>query len=105
MPGPNINFVPVGPWNTNGLIIAPDELTKEQSQYVHDLLASRFPVIFTTPEGPGPIVAVDNALGIRQAFEHLFQAKVPNPRKCGPTSWKGSVKKLQEDICYYVSVD
>jgi signal transduction histidine kinase/AraC-like DNA-binding protein len=73
VPGPNINFVPVGPWNTDGLIIVPDELTKEQSHYVHDLLTSGFPVIFTTPEGPGPIVAVDNMLGIRLAFEHLFQ--------------------------------
>ena len=73
VPGPNVSFVPVGPWNTDGLIIVPDQLTKEQSQYVHDLLASRFPVIFTTPEGPGPIVAVDNTLGINQAFEHLRQ--------------------------------
>jgi DNA-binding LacI/PurR family transcriptional regulator len=75
VPGPNINFVPVGPWNTDGLIIVPDELTKAQSQYVHDLLASGFPIIFTTPEGPGPIVAVDNMLGIRLAFEHLLQHK------------------------------
>ena len=73
VPGPNINFVPVGPWNTDGLIIVPDELTNEQSQYVRDLLASSFPVIFTTPEGPGPVVAVDNTLGIRRAFEHLLQ--------------------------------
>ncbi|HSB02066.1 MAG TPA: substrate-binding domain-containing protein [Anaerolineales bacterium] len=73
VPGPNVNFVPVGPWNTDGLIIVPDELTKEQSQYVRDLLESGFPVIFTTPEGPGPVVAVDNTLGILQAFEHLLQ--------------------------------
>src|SRR5215212_6632129 len=73
VPGPNINFVPVGPWNTDGLIIVPDELTKEQSQYVRDLLEAGFAVIFTTPEGPGPVVAVDNTLGIRQAFEHLLQ--------------------------------
>jgi len=73
VPGPNINFVPVGPWNTDGLIIVPDELTKEQSQYVHNLLISGFPIIFTTPEGPGPIVAVDNMLSIRLAFEHLVQ--------------------------------
>ncbi len=73
VPGTNINFVPVGPWNTDGLIIVPDELTKEQSEYVRDLLDSGFPVIFTTPEGTGPIVAVDNTLGIRQAFEHLLQ--------------------------------
>jgi len=63
----------VGPWNTDGLIIVPDELNLEQSEYVHDLLASDFPIIFTTPEGPGPVVAVDNTLGIRQAFEHLFK--------------------------------
>ena len=73
VPGPNVNFVPVGPWNTDGLIIVPDELTKEQSRYACDLLASGFPIIFTTPEGPGPVVAVDNKLGIRQAFQHLLQ--------------------------------
>ena len=72
VPGPDVNFVPVGPWNTDGLIIVPDELTNEQSQYVCDLLESGFPVIFTTPEGPGPVVAVDNTLGIQQAFEHLL---------------------------------
>lgn len=73
VPGPNVNFVPVGPWNTDGLIIVPDELTLDQSQYVHDLLASDFPIIFTTPEGPGPVVAVDNTFGIRQAFDHLLK--------------------------------
>lgn len=72
VPGPNVNFVPVGPWNTDGLIIVPDELTNEQSEYVRDLLRSGFPVIFTTPEGPGPVVAVDNTFGIQQAFEHLL---------------------------------
>lgn len=73
VPGPEVDFVPVGPWNTEGLIIVPDELTKEQSQYARDLLASGFPLIFTTPEGPGPVVAVDNPFGIRQAVEHLIQ--------------------------------
>lgn len=72
VPGPDVNFVPVGPWNTDGLIIVPDELTNEQSEYVRDLLASGFPVIFTTPEGPGPVVTVDNTLGIQEAFKHLL---------------------------------
>ena len=49
-PGPDVNFVPVGPWNTDGLIIVPDELTRKQSEYVRDLLTSGFPIIFTTPE-------------------------------------------------------
>ena len=72
VPGSHVNFIPVGPWNTNGLIIVPDELTSEQSQYVRDLIKSGFPVIFTTPEGPGPVVAVDNTFGIKQAVEHLI---------------------------------
>src|SRR5689334_7641158 len=73
VPGLDVNFVPVGPWNTDGLIIVPDELSREQSEYVRDLLASGFPVIFTTPEGPGPVVTVDNTLGIQQAFKHLLE--------------------------------
>lgn len=55
------------------MIIVPDELTNEQSQYVHDLLALGFPMIFTTLKGPRPIVGVDNLLGIRLAFDHLLQ--------------------------------
>src|SRR5688572_14634063 len=64
VPGSDVNFVPIGPWNTDGLIIVPDELNDEQSRYVRDLLDSGFPIIFTTPEGPGPVVAVDNFFGI-----------------------------------------
>jgi len=71
-PGPGVDFVPVGPWNTDGLIIVPDELTEAQLQYVRDLQAVNFPIIFTTPEGPGPLVKVDNALGIRAAINHLM---------------------------------
>lgn len=71
-PGPGVDFVPVGPWNTDGLIIIPDELTETQLQYVRDLQVAGFPLIFTTPEGPGPLVKVDNALGIRAALTHLM---------------------------------
>lgn len=73
VPGAGIDFVPVGPWNTDGLIIVPDELSETQSRYVRDLLAGGFPVIFTTPEGPGPVVTVNNTLGIRLAFTHLLE--------------------------------
>lgn len=72
VPGEGIDFVPVGPWNTDGLIIVPDELTETQLHYVRDLLDSGFPVIFTTPEGPGPLVSVDNTAGIQSAFTHLL---------------------------------
>ena len=73
VPGADMDFIPVGPWNTDGLIIIPDDLTDQQFEYVQDLVRSGYPVILTTAEKPGPMVAVDNAGGIRQAFEHLIQ--------------------------------
>src|SRR4029078_4757783 len=33
VPRPDTDFVPVGPWNTEGLIIVPDDLSDAQSQY------------------------------------------------------------------------
>jgi signal transduction histidine kinase/CheY-like chemotaxis protein len=68
-----MDFVPVGPWNADGLIIIPDDLSDLQFQYVQDLIRSGYPIVFTTAEKPGPFVAVDNSGGIRQAFDHLLQ--------------------------------
>ena len=73
VPSADSEFVPVGPWNTDGLIIVPDDLSDAQSRYVHDLQASGFPVVFTTPESPGPMVVVDNGNGIREAVRHLVR--------------------------------
>jgi signal transduction histidine kinase/DNA-binding LacI/PurR family transcriptional regulator/CheY-like chemotaxis protein len=70
---PNADFIPIGPWNTDALIIIPDDLSDSQFEYVQDLIRSGFPVIMTTSEKPGPLVAVDNAGGIRQAFDHLHR--------------------------------
>jgi signal transduction histidine kinase/DNA-binding LacI/PurR family transcriptional regulator/DNA-binding response OmpR family regulator len=71
--GADVDFIPVGPWNTDGLIVIPDDLSDAQLEYVQNLVRSEFPVILTTAEKPGPLVAVDNAGGIRQAFDHLLQ--------------------------------
>jgi signal transduction histidine kinase/DNA-binding response OmpR family regulator/ABC-type sugar transport system substrate-binding protein len=73
VPGADVDFVPVGPWNTDGLIVIPDDLSDAQFEYVQDLIRSGYPVVLTTAEKPGPLVAVDNAGGIRQAFDHLWQ--------------------------------
>src|SRR5512137_1346338 len=73
VPGADMDFIPVGPWNTDGLVIIPDDFSDSQFEYVQDLSRSGYPVIFTTAEKPGPLVSVDNASGIRQAFNHLWQ--------------------------------
>ena len=73
VPGKGMDFVPIGPWNADGLIIIPDGLSDSQFDYVQDLIRSGYPIVFTTAERPGPLVAVDNVGGIRQAFDHLLQ--------------------------------
>lgn len=72
-PGSGVDFVPVGPWNSDGLIIIPDDLSDSQFEYVQDLIRSGYPIVLTTAEKPGPLVAVDNANGIRMAFDHLLR--------------------------------
>jgi len=71
--GAGMDFVPIGPWNCEGLIIIPDDFTDAQYAYVQDLIASGYPIILTTAERPGPLVAVDSAGGIRQALNHLLE--------------------------------
>jgi hypothetical protein len=56
VPGAGVNFVPVGPWNTDGLIVIPDDLSDSQSEYVQDLIRSGYPVVLTIAEKPGPHV-------------------------------------------------
>ncbi|MBN1313532.1 MAG: substrate-binding domain-containing protein [Anaerolineae bacterium] len=66
------DFLPVGPWNTDGLIIVPEELTPPQIAYVQALTDSGFPIVLTAPVIPGAVVAIDNIGGVRQAIHHLL---------------------------------
>ena len=70
---PENDFVPVGPWNTDGLIAINPLLTTERSQYIQQVIAEGHPVVFVGPGEKGASVAPDNESGIRQAIEHLVQ--------------------------------
>jgi len=70
---PENDFVPVGPWNTNGLIAINPLLSIERSQYIQQIIASGHPVVFVGPGEKGASVSIDNESGIRQAMEHLVQ--------------------------------
>lgn len=70
---PENDFVPVGPWNTDGLIAINPLLTTERSQYIQQVIADGHPVVFVGPGEKGASVALDNESGIRQAIEHLVQ--------------------------------
>ena len=68
---PEVDFVPVGPSNTDGLIIVSPFASEAGERYAQDLISSGFPVVFAGDRDAGPAVVADNTGGIRQALEHL----------------------------------
>lgn len=70
---PETDFVPVGPWNTDGLIVFAPLGNEKQSQYLQGLIAQGFPVLFIASGEQGPTIAVNNQLGIHQAVTHLVE--------------------------------
>jgi len=70
---PDTDFVPVGPWNTDGLIVATPLMSEARSAYVQRLIVEGHPVVFVGEGEPGPAVVADNAGGIRQALAHLME--------------------------------
>ncbi|MCI0396353.1 MAG: substrate-binding domain-containing protein [Chloroflexi bacterium] len=73
VPSPETDFVPVGPWNTDGLIVVNPLVSEARAGYVLDLLAARYPVVFVGAALGGPAIAIDNEGGIRQAVAHLVE--------------------------------
>jgi signal transduction histidine kinase/DNA-binding response OmpR family regulator/ABC-type sugar transport system substrate-binding protein len=72
IPSADVDFVPVGPWNADGLIAATP-LQPVRSRYLQGLIAEGYPVVFAGAGESGPTVAVDNEGGIRQAVRHLVE--------------------------------
>jgi diguanylate cyclase (GGDEF)-like protein len=70
---PETDFVPVGPWNTDGLIVFAPLGNEKQSRYLQGLMAEGFPVLFIASGENGPQIAVNNQLGIHQAITHLVE--------------------------------
>jgi diguanylate cyclase (GGDEF)-like protein len=67
----DIDFVPVGPWNTDGLLVFSPLRTEQRIQYVRELRDQGFPLVFIGSGSGGPTIMPDNEGGIRQALEHL----------------------------------
>ena len=68
---PDVDFVPVGPWNTDGLIVVAPTVRLTQQHYIQDLRSRRHPVIFVSSGESHPGIAPDNAAGMQQAIAHL----------------------------------
>lgn len=65
------DFLPVGPWNTDGLIFTLPLLTEGRIQYARRMVEKEFPLLFIGGHSDQPVIRVDNEGGIRQVMEHL----------------------------------
>jgi diguanylate cyclase (GGDEF)-like protein len=68
---PDTDFLPVGPWNTDGLVCITPLLTESRLRYVRRLVDDGFPILIVGGDAGYPQVVVDNEGGIRQVVEHL----------------------------------
>ena len=67
----DVDFVPIGPWNTDGILIANPLHTGERSKYVQDIIKDGHPVLFIGAGENGPMIVADNSGGIQEALHHL----------------------------------
>lgn len=65
------DFAPVGPWNTDALLVVQPVIGTERVAYLETLIKSGFPVVFIGPRSKGRAVMTDNASGIYAALRHL----------------------------------
>ncbi len=73
VPLPESDFVPVGPWNTDGIIIANPLRSQARSAYVQGLIAQGHPILFVGSGEEGATLVADNSGGIREALAHLVK--------------------------------
>ena len=70
---PESDFVPIGPWNTDGLIAINPLHSESRSRYVQELRAIGHPLIFVAGGEHGPSVMADNRSGVLEAMRHLVE--------------------------------
>lgn len=69
---PDVDFVPIGAWNTDAILIANPLHTQGRSDYIQELIAAGHPVLFIGSGESGPTIVADNASGVREAMQHLL---------------------------------
>jgi diguanylate cyclase (GGDEF)-like protein len=68
---PDTDFVPVGPWNTDGLIMVMPFLSNARKHYIQQLVSEGHPIVCIGSMDGCSAVVTDNEGGIHQAFGHL----------------------------------
>ncbi|MEJ5315199.1 MAG: substrate-binding domain-containing protein [Anaerolinea sp.] len=67
------DFVPVGPWNTHGLIVLTPLHSPERSEYLQQLQATGFPILFIGSGESGPTIMANNIAGMMAVVRHLIE--------------------------------
>ncbi len=73
IPSPDVDFVPIGPWNTDGIIAVNPLHSTARSRDLQQIMGGGHPVVFVGSGERGPTILADNASGIMQAMRHLVE--------------------------------
>ncbi|MDZ7377587.1 MAG: substrate-binding domain-containing protein, partial [candidate division KSB1 bacterium] len=68
-----VDFIPIGPWNCDGLLVIPPLANDAGRIYFQGLVDSGYPILYAGSLQNGPGVVADNEEGIRQALQHIIQ--------------------------------
>lgn len=71
IPAADVDYVPIGLENTDGLIVFSPLHSPARSQYIQELRSAGHPVLFIGSGQDGPTIAVDNSAGVFEAVGHL----------------------------------
>ena len=69
----DVDTIPIGPSNTDALIVFNPLHSEIRSRYIQDLITAGHPVLFIGSGESGPTIAADNEKGIFEAVDHLIQ--------------------------------
>jgi signal transduction histidine kinase/DNA-binding response OmpR family regulator/ABC-type sugar transport system substrate-binding protein len=69
---PTVDFLPVGPWNCDGLIVLHPIGSQDRVDFIGALVDTGYPVVFSGDYSKGSAVTVDNQSGITLALDHLL---------------------------------
>ena len=69
----DVDFVPVGPWNTDGIIVINPLMSDSRSADIHALRDAGHPVIYIGNGEGEPAIGADNEGGIFQGISHLIE--------------------------------
>jgi signal transduction histidine kinase/AraC-like DNA-binding protein/ABC-type sugar transport system substrate-binding protein len=68
---PNVDFVPIGPWNTDGLLVVNPLHLAECTRYMQQIMNDGHPVLFIGSIRNGPTISANNREGTLAAMRHL----------------------------------